>query len=78
MFVFCDMSVTLVAPDGKDTQVGVGNGIAVYTPNALRKFRIQLNRQAGANLNTGKLLSTYNAQSDVRPQTFASSHLELP
>lgn len=78
MSVYGDLSVTHVAPDGKETQVGVVNGIAVYTPNALRKFRIQLNSQAGANLNTGKLLITYNAQSDVRPQTFASSQLELP
>ncbi|MEJ1730094.1 hypothetical protein SMA90_27540, partial [Escherichia coli] len=63
---------------GTETQVGVVNGIAVYTPNTIRKFRVQLNNQADVDFNTGKLLITYNAQSDIKPETYATAQLELP
>ncbi|HHV04040.1 MAG: hypothetical protein WCQ69_04890 [Bacteroidales bacterium] len=78
MSVYGDMTVTHVAPNGTETQVGVVNGIAVYTPNTIRKFRVQLNNQADVDFNTGKLLITYNAQSDIKPETYATAQLELP
>jgi len=74
MSVYGDLNVTHVSAEGTETIVGVVNGIAVYTPNALRRFRLELNPP----LDSGKLLITYNAQSDVKPETYASAQLELP
>jgi len=38
MSVYGDLTVTHVSAEGTETIVGVVNGIAVYTPNALRRF----------------------------------------
>ncbi len=78
MSVYGDLNVTHVSAEGTETIVGVVNGIAVYTPNALRRFRLELNPPEGVSLDSGKLLITYNAQSDVKPETYASAQLELP
>ncbi len=78
MSVYGDLTVTHVSPEGTETVVGIVNGIAVYTPNSVRRFRMELNQQPGTDLSSGKLLITYNAQSDVKPETYASAQLELP
>ena len=78
MSVYGDLTVTHVSVEGTETIVGVVNGIAVYTPNAVRRFRMELNQLVGTDLSSGKLLITYNAQSDVKPETYASAQLELP
>ncbi|HHV40961.1 MAG: hypothetical protein RBR62_07470 [Bacteroidales bacterium] len=77
MSVYGDITVTHVAPNGMETRVGIVNGIAVYTPNTIRKFQLQL-AEEGIDYQSGKLLVTYTAQSDVRPQTYASAQLDLP
>lgn len=77
MSVYGDLNVTHVAANGMETPVGVVNGIAVYTPNTIRDFRISLDNQSGVDFKSGKLLITYTAQSDVKPETFATAQLEL-
>ena len=78
MSVYGDLNVTHVGTSGTETPVGVVNGIAVYTPNTIRNFRIELNNQSGVDFNSGKLLVTYTAQSDLKPETYATAQLELP
>ncbi len=78
MSVYGDITVTHVTPNGLETQVGVVNGIAVYTPNTIRKFQLQLAELEEIDYQSGKLLITYTAQSDVRPQTYATAQLSLP
>ncbi len=77
MSVYGDLRVIHIAPDGSETNVGTVNGIAVYTPNALRKFRFDLDRTKNVNYKSGKLRITYSAQSDVAPKTFATAELNL-
>lgn len=77
MSVYGDLRVIHIAPDGAETNVGTVNGIAVYTPNALRKFRFDLDRTKNVNYKSGKLRITYSAQSDVAPKTFATAELNL-
>ena len=77
MSVYGDLRVVHIAPDGAETNVGTVNGIAVYTPNALRKFRFDLDRTKNVNYKSGKLRITYSAQSDVAPKTFATAELNL-
>ncbi|HPS25055.1 MAG TPA: hypothetical protein PLB28_05705 [Bacteroidales bacterium] len=77
MSVYGDLKVIHIAPDGAETNVGTVNGIAVYTPNAMRKFRFDLDRTKNVNYKSGKLRITYSAQSDVAPKTFATAELNL-
>ena len=77
MSVYGDLKVIHIAPDGSETNVGTVNGIAVYTPNALRKFRFDLDRTKNVNYKSGKIRITYSAQSDVAPKTFATAELNL-
>ncbi len=74
--VYGDISVDHVAPDGTVNRVGIAKGIAVYTPNATRKFTFNLFK-GQIDYNNGKLLITYSAPSDVRPEKYAEATLIL-
>jgi P pilus assembly chaperone PapD len=77
MSVFGDLAVDYISPQGKLTRVGIANGIAVYTPNAKRRFQFNLNRIAGIYMKTGKLQVTYSSSSDVKPVRLAEAELQL-
>jgi P pilus assembly chaperone PapD len=77
MSVYGDLKVMHVSPAGIATQVGVVNGIAVYTPNAVRRFRMDLDKKANVDFRTGSLKITYSAQSDTKPEKFAEAELVL-
>jgi hypothetical protein len=77
MSIYGDLAVNHVSPQGKVTRVGVANGIAVYTPNPVRGFSINLNPPKGTNLRSGKIRVTYSAPSDVRPEKYAEAELVI-
>jgi len=77
MSVFGDLKVIHVSPAGFKKQVGVVNGIAVYTPNSVRRFRMDLDKKAKVDYHTGSLTVTYSAQSDTKPEKFAEAELKL-
>jgi hypothetical protein len=77
MSCFGDLAVDYTSPQGKITRVGIANGIAVYTPNPLRKFQFNLKNVAGVNYKTGSLKVTFSAPSDVKPVKFAEAELVL-
>jgi len=77
MSVYGDLKVVHVSPTGKETQVGTVNGIAVYTPNAIRRFRMDLDKKAVVDYHSGSLVVTYSAQSDIKPEKFAEAELKL-
>jgi hypothetical protein len=76
--VYGDISVNYVSPQGKTTQVGMVKGIAVYTPNTLRRFQMDLIKPKGIDFNSGSLVVTYLEQSDVKPAKIAEQSLNLP
>jgi hypothetical protein len=53
--VFGDLEVDLADAQGNPIQVGSAKGVAVYTPNASRKFRILLKKMDGFSYRFGKL-----------------------
>ena len=57
-----DLIVNHVSVQGKITKVGNINGIAVYAPNAVRKFQMDLNIRPGINLHKGKLEVVYSTK----------------
>ncbi|MBB5638643.1 P pilus assembly chaperone PapD [Pedobacter cryoconitis] len=77
MSVYGDIKVTYIDPNGKTTPVGVVNGVSVYTPNALRRFQLNLDAVPAINYRTGKLHIVYAAQADAKPEKFAEADLVL-
>lgn len=77
MSVYGDLVVNHVSPQGKTTRVGVANGIAVYTPNKSRIFKLNLSKSSEVDYNSGKLMLVFSAPSDVKPEKYAEAELIL-
>jgi hypothetical protein len=77
MSVFGDIRVEHISPQGKTTLVGTVKGIAVYTPNPLRRFIMDLDKKARVNYHGGTLHVTFSAQADTRPEKYAEAELIL-
>ncbi|MCB2220636.1 MAG: molecular chaperone [Bacteroidetes bacterium] len=75
--VYGDLAVDYVSPNGTVTRVGIANGIAVYTPNAIRYFQFDLKNAAGVDYGSGKLIVSFSSSSDVEPEKFAEAELML-
>ena len=72
-----DLAVDHVSPQGTVTRVGIANGVAVYTPNTRRRFEFGLINTSGIDLSGGRLIITFSAPSDVKPEKYAETVLEL-
>jgi hypothetical protein len=77
MSVYGDIAVDHISSLGKITRVGIANGIAVYTPNSIRRFQFNLNRVPGIDYKSGTLRIIYSAPSDVKPARYAEAELLL-
>jgi P pilus assembly chaperone PapD len=77
MSVYGELSVNHISPTGKTTPVGKASGIAVYTPNAARRFQLQLIRNSGVDFRSGTLRAEFSAPSDAKPMKFAEAELRL-
>ena len=72
-----DLAVDHVSPQGTVTKVGIANGVAVYTPNTRRRFEFSLINASGLDLASGRLIITFSAPSDVKPEKYAEAELIL-
>jgi hypothetical protein len=77
MSVYGDIKVTHKSPGGELTEVGVVKGIAVYTPNTTRKFRMDLKNPDGVDFSKGSLEVVFSTQSDAKPVKLAETSLTL-
>jgi P pilus assembly chaperone PapD len=77
MSVYGDILIEHISLQGAVTSVGIANGVAVYTPNTMRQFRLNLNKDTGADFKTGTLRVIYSAPSDVKPMRYAEAELAL-
>ena len=77
MSVYGDIAVDHISPQGKVTRVGIATGVAVYTPNTIRRFKLNIDRVPGVDFGTGKLRIIYSAPSDVKPARYAEAELLL-
>jgi hypothetical protein len=84
MSSYGDINVEMVNKDGKKIMVGMAKGVAVYTPNKLRRFQFELNLTPGINLHNAKLHITYTAPSDqlargaTTPEIYAETDIVAP
>ncbi len=77
MSVYGDIKVLYEADSGKETLVGVLNGLAVYSPNSFRRVLIELSDEKTVDYKRGKLKIVFSAQSETKPEIFAQSELNL-
>ena len=75
--VYGDIAVDHISAQGTVTRVGVANGLAIYTPNTIRRFQINLNNVTGVDFSEGTLRVLYSAPSDVKPLRYAEAELSL-
>lgn len=75
--VYGDLTVDYVSSNGTITRVGTANGIAVYTPNSIRRFQFDLNDLPDVDYKSGTLLVSFSSSSDVKPEKFAEAELLL-
>jgi len=77
MSVYGDITADYIAPDGKITPVGSIKGIAVYTPNLLRRVWINLNKTVGIDYHTGKVRVTLSTPTEDKAVKIAEAALYL-
>lgn len=75
--VYGNLQVLHIGADGTSTKVGMANGIAIYTPNTLRKFNLNLINTESINLSEGLLKITFSSTSDLDPEVFNEAELVL-
>ena len=77
MSVYGDLLVEHISGQGVVKQVGIIKGIAVYTPNPVRKFQMDLDKKIKVDYHSGSLKITYSAQSDTKPEKYTEADLKL-
>ncbi|TFH49110.1 MAG: molecular chaperone [Bacteroidia bacterium] len=75
--VYGDLAVDHISPQGTITRVGAANGVAVYTPNRLRRFKFNLTSVPGVDFAAGKIRVTFSAPTDMRPEKYAEAEVNL-
>lgn len=77
MSVYGDLKVEHIAATGKITQVGLAKGLAIYTPNPVRNFMLNLDKTLGVDYHKGKLNIVYTTSSESKPVVITSSQIDL-
>ncbi|HZE85045.1 MAG TPA: hypothetical protein VE035_12100 [Puia sp.] len=77
MSVYGDISVDYTSIYGNTHHVGSAKGIAVYTPNQVRKFQLSLDKGGDINYHSGKLHIVYTTPADARSAKIAETDMIL-
>ena len=76
--VYGDLGATFTPEGGIAREVGKAGGVAVYTPNALRRIKLELNPPLGLVLARGTLRATFRERPDAGGKLLAEAVIELP
>ena len=76
--VYGDLGATFTPQGGAAQEVGKAGGVAVYSPNSLRRFKLQLNPPPGLVLARGTLRVTFRERPDAGGKLLAEAAIELP
>lgn len=76
--VYGDFIVSFIPSGGAEQSVGRANGVAVYTPNALRRVTITLRPPASVSLGRGTLRVVYRQRPEDGGKPLAEATLPLP
>jgi hypothetical protein len=75
MSVYGDIEVEFESVDNQKNQVAVVRGLAVYSPNTRRYFKINLD--SGIDYSSGKFSVVYKNKSDLKPKIIAKTELVM-
>jgi len=76
--VYGDITVFFAPAGGKEQVVAQANGVAVYTPNALRRVKLSLQPPPNTQLARGRLRVVYREQQTDGGQPIAEATLDMP
>ena len=76
--VYGDITVTFVPAQGEPQTIGNAGGVAVYTPNSLRRASLLLQPPAGLALERGELHVSYRERPENGGRLLAEARLQLP
>lgn len=77
MSVYGDIAIDYISPQGKVIRVSFIQGMAVYTPNSVRRFKVDFDKTLDIDYRRGKLHIVYTSQSDTKPEKLAEAELLL-
>ena len=76
--VYGDLSVSFTPRGGQSRVLGRASGVAVYTPNAVRRAMLALHLPPGAALAGGELRLAYRERPEAGARLLAEAALALP
>lgn len=76
--VYGDLGATFTPQGGTAQEVGKAGGVAVYTPNSLRRAKLALQPPAGLVLARGLLRVTFRERPEAGGKLLAEAAIELP
>lgn len=76
--VYGDLTVSFIPAGGTEQVIARANGVAVYTPNPVRRASIALQPPRGLQLTAGTLRVTYREQAEDNGELLAEAFLQLP
>jgi hypothetical protein len=76
--VFGDFTVGFTPEGGAEKVIAQINGVAVYTPNLLRRVKIALQPEPGLVLANGKMRVTYRERPETDGKKLAEAVIQLP
>jgi hypothetical protein len=77
MSVYGDIAVDYISPQGEVMRVSFIQGMAVYTPNPVRRLKVDIDKTLDIDYRRGKLHIVYTSQSDTKPEKLAEAELLL-
>ena len=77
MSAYGDLLISHISSNGKESKIGLIQGVAVYTPNLLRRLQIDLENKPSVDLHKGTIRVLYSSQSDTRQAKLAEAELTL-
>ena len=76
--VYGDLGATFTPRGGPPQEVGKAGGVAVYTPNALRRVKLELQPPPGLALAGGTLRLSFRERPEAGGKLLAEAAIELP
>lgn len=76
--VYGDLGATFTPQGGEPQEIGKAGGVAVYTPNPLRRVKLELKPPSRLALTRGTLRVTFRDRPDAGGKLLAEAALELP
>lgn len=76
--IYGDLGATFTPQGGAAQEVGKAGGVAVYTPNPLRRVKLALKPPAGLALARGTLRVTFRERPEAGGKLLAEAAIELP